>query len=1570
MKSILSRVIALMVLLSMVVAPVSANDSLQAGGPNHQPDRSSFVPEQAKPTKQQFIAEEPAEVISLSKTGRYVILFEKPSLVAVSKDVEQLDATTPQSKTYLETLAKQRNQVLAVAQNTLGRTLTVGFVYDVILNGISVEMSAEEAQLLSTLQGIRKILPVTLEQPDTDAGPTWIGAPGIWTGTSAPASVGTKGEGVLVGILDTGINFDHPSFSDTPEDGFVYTWAGNYLGVCAPTGNPAYATACNKKLIGAYSYTGETVSPEDAEGHGSHTASTVAGNYVTFDFMSVSTTISGVAPHAQIISYDICDPSGCYGDASAAAVQQSILDGVNIINYSISGGKDPYNDIAELAFLEAFGSDIMVAASGGNLRTEPTANGMVNHLSPWVITVAASSHNRKFTNDIDVVQPAGSPYVNLAVIQSTSPVPFPALNDVELKWAGADTASSTAPYADNRQGCNAFPAGFFAGKIALIRRGVCGFVNKLANAQAAGAIGMLAYADNRPPLSMGGLDAATIPAAMLYLSSADAAAFAAYVGANAPVLLDMSVLGRYLNPVWGDIKADFSFRGPSANNLQILKPEITAPGLEILAAVADGVIDADHAVQAALYQGTSMSSPHTAGSGALLSALFPAWSAAQIKSALMLTAETAGLKKEDMSTMADPFDFGSGRVDLGMASLTGLTMDESYDNMLAAEPAKGGDVSALNIASLYNNLCVGECRWTRTFTSVSDAAATFTAVVPAWITASPASFTIAAGGTQAVTFKAVVTGKTADVWAFAYVGFTTDSLFTSGKAVSDVSIPLAVLPVFSNVPAFVRFETHRDADMGTIPNLLALEFIAGNTYESGLVKANLETVQLDPDPTNSSAVDDLSQVFVKRLDIPAYSIRVVAEITQTTAADIDMFLYWDADGNGVLGGVDLNYLVASSATNSALEYINAPKDWIFYNAPDTYFVVVQNWQGAAGDTFTLATGIVPLSPPAGNYDVTVPTTNPAGVPFQIDVAWNVDTEVGDRLYGYFDTCADVACATGAGWVGATDLDIRRLVDDVVKTADVEAAKPGDVITYTIEVTNYADVAVDYTINDVLPAGVTYVPGSVTGGAVYDAGSNAITWAGTVDAPGAPYYNVTNSVTDLTCDTGFGGYADLKTFGINTLASIVGDTKAWTLTPGSVPFNFYGVDYPTISFTDDGFALFDVATNYAGSPWTNQNIPDVAKPNAVVAPLWQDMEIVYDAVTNKGVSLANIGGGIGSVIEYDDIQIFGDPTTTYDFEIVYWHEQDDTPGYPEIIFAYDNINGPLNASTIGLENYGGTAATTYAYNSASFANGYQVCFDLVVPQTTETITFQVTVDQDIVPGELVNYATHSNNQLGTLPEDAQAIVLIDNAPVAVADAYTTAEDTQLVVAAPGVLTNDTDVESDPLTAELVTDVTYGTLALAADGLFTYTPDANFNGEDSFTYNAFDGIYKSAAATVTITVTPVNDAPMAVDDAYGVAENSLLTVSAPGVMTNDVEVDTDNMTVTLVANAANGRLVLLGDGSFTYRPAPDFFGTDTFVYSLVTYPNTNTVQSMWTDEATVTITVTEEVIFNIYLPIVLR
>jgi VCBS repeat-containing protein len=223
------------------------------------------------------------------------------------------------------------------------------------------------------------------------------------------------------------------------------------------------------------------------------------------------------------------------------------------------------------------------------------------------------------------------------------------------------------------------------------------------------------------------------------------------------------------------------------------------------------------------------------------------------------------------------------------------------------------------------------------------------------------------------------------------------------------------------------------------------------------------------------------------------------------------------------------------------------------------------------------------------------------------------------------------------------------------------------------------------------------------------------------------------------------------------------------------------------------------------------------------------------------------------------------------------------------------------------------------------------------------------------GNLYHYEPSSLGDTGLSSPGTQSISHIsfcysgNSAPVAVNDAYSTAEDTVLLVAAPGVLGNDSDVDGDALTAVLVAGPSNGVLTLNADGSFSYTPAANFNGSDSFTYKANDGAADSNVATVSITVTAVNDAPVAVNDAYSTAEDTVLLVAAPGVLGNDSDVDGDALTAVLVAGPSNGVLTLNADGSFSYTPAANFNGSDSFTYKA----NDGAADS---NVATVSITVT--------------
>ncbi|RYC14845.1 LamG-like jellyroll fold domain-containing protein [Nocardioides zhouii] len=173
-----------------------------------------------------------------------------------------------------------------------------------------------------------------------------------------------------------------------------------------------------------------------------------------------------------------------------------------------------------------------------------------------------------------------------------------------------------------------------------------------------------------------------------------------------------------------------------------------------------------------------------------------------------------------------------------------------------------------------------------------------------------------------------------------------------------------------------------------------------------------------------------------------------------------------------------------------------------------------------------------------------------------------------------------------------------------------------------------------------------------------------------------------------------------------------------------------------------------------------------------------------------------------------------------------------------------------------------------------------------------------------------------------------------APVGASDAYGTAEDEPLVVPAPGVLANDTDADGDALTATGVTQPAHGTVTLAANGGFTYTPAAGFFGTDTFTYQASDGTASSAATTVTLTVEegqqPVNTAPVAGDDAYDAVGGEPLVIPAPGVLANDTDADGNVLTTAAVVQPANGEVTVAADGSFTYVSDAGFNGKDVFTY----------------------------------------
>ena len=469
---------------------------------------------------------------------------------------------------------------------------------------------------------------------------------------------------------------------------------------------------CNNKLIGAYRFMAtydaviglidtEFTSARDDDGHGSHTASTVAGN------SNVAATvlgndlglISGVAPRAQVIAYKVCGLDGCFGSDSAAAVEQAIIDGVDVINFSISGGGDPYNDTVEQAFSVAYDNGVFVSASAGN--SGPTAD-TVAHRGPWTMTVGASTHDRGFVADL--VVESGDESLTLDGVSITAGYgPAPVVVAADYDGLADD---------DPEKGmCNTpFPADTFDGQIVVCKRGVIARVTKSFNVAEGGAGGFVLY---NPALQSLATDTHWVPG--IHIQDDAGVALLDFLANNSDVMGTLS--GGVKATVQGDVMAAFSSRGGSGQTLGVSKPDVTAPGVNILA--NNTPYPAEIVGQPGLFQiisGTSMSSPHTAGAGALLAALHPDWTPGQIKSALMMTATVDGLVKEDAVTPVDNFDAGSGRIDLNVAGNPGLSISDSTASFLAYED----NLWNANYPSLYIPNMPGEMTVERTLQSELD----------------------------------------------------------------------------------------------------------------------------------------------------------------------------------------------------------------------------------------------------------------------------------------------------------------------------------------------------------------------------------------------------------------------------------------------------------------------------------------------------------------------------------------------------------------------------------------------------------------------------------------------------------------------------------------------------------------------------------------------------------------------------------------------------------------------------------------------------------------------------------
>ncbi len=1353
-RRMLTLITTLLVVFSLVGPAVATASTPTAGESTAGERQATFEAETATVVKEDPLkgAEDGLFLIRFDEEPAATYRGTEPGLRATSLEVSgarKFESKSPAVEAYTTYLRGVQAERITGIEGLLGRSLDVRFTYVYGNNGIAAEMTVAEARQVLRSPGVKFVQADFERVLETDVGPAFIGADTVW-GTNCD---GFCGEGMIVGIIDTGINPTNPSFADVDANGFDHTnpfGAGNYVGVCdsSNTGgddHKAYDAGfpCNDKLIGAWGFTSVdagngAVSPWDYDGHGSHTASTVAGNVTLATIngndgvISEDLTISGVAPRANIIAYAAC----CTGSALTAAIDQAIADGVDVINYSIgsAGASSLWEDFDTVGYLAARDAGIFVATSAGNSGPDPDTVGSPAD-APWLTSVGASTHNRAYPNTLTVTA-AGQTDLVIVGAGYTS-----GLTGAPIVYAGDfGDALCLEPFAAGT---------WTAGEIVICDRGEIARVEKGQNVLAGGAGGFVLANDVANGDSLVG-DAHYLPG--VHITYDDGVVLKAFVAANPSATADISGAVRDLSPSNGDKMAAFSSRGAN-RAIDIVSPSVTAPGVDIIA--ADGAdLTGSGVISWGFNSGTSMASPHVAGAGALIMGQ-TSWTPAEIQSAMMLSA-VRSVVKEDGVTQADPFDMGSGRVDVAAALAVPFVLNETTAKYEAADPTLGGDPRTLNLASMANSQCVLECEWTRTLKSTGAGVFDLTVVTDSdmvlGVTPSQITFT-GAGETVDVTVTADVTASATGTWMFGWLEFS-PVVVTAAATTADIAMPIAVQSTRGDLPSSVSITTGRDAGSYVVQGLTAITITDFTSIIGGLTLGETTDMSLALDATNEDAFDNVNDgtVGVINFTVASGSNRVVVEVVESEAPDIDLFVGIDTNGDGLPSEDEI---VCQSATGTALEYCSLL-------SPDggNYWAVVQNWESSAeGASDAVSVAVAVVQGDEGNMDVYGPASQGALDPFDVTIVFDEPAmAAGDHWYGSFSVGTD---PDNPSAVGVVPVDVARVRDDVEKTASKTIAANGTEVTYTITVnSNITSKDLSYDLTDVIPEGMTYVEGSVTGGATVEDG--VLSWSGVMptSAGVAGSYEFTTSATDPYCDTGFGGYVNLADFGIAPDGSIVGDTTLFAAFETGDPFNFYGVDYTGVGFSDDGFIVF--GNGYAGSPWLPQAVPDTTAPNNLAAITWFDGELF--ASGTSGTTLATAGPNT-AIIEFDGVQLWSGSDPIMDMQVVISRSVSDDQGAYELVYAFNNVDDTMVAAmgpvTIGTENAdasSGQAFLNLASASGVISNDLVVCANYVPAPDfpPAVITYDVMVDDD-AEGIITNTVSHVNNAPGAKTEEASVDV---------------------------------------------------------------------------------------------------------------------------------------------------------------------------------------------------------------------
>jgi len=925
--------------------------------------------------------------------GRYVVTLADKPLATYQGGVSGLKATKPahgrkvevnsaNGKAYRSFLTSKHAQVAAKVG------AKVDHDYSTTLNGFTASLTSKQVNELTKTAGVVSVVPDQLHVAQDDRKSTDFlklsGKTGVWNALGGTASAG---KGVVVGVVDTGIwpesqSFAGPALGTAPPtaaDPYRPYLSGSttvmqkadgdtFTGSCE-AGEDFTADLCNTKLISA-KYFGDGwlslvppdkradyVSPRDGEGHGSHTASTAAGG-ADVDVAEGGInfgTISGVAPAAKIAVYKALwtgkdgQNSGGLTSDILAAIEQAVADGVDVINYSVGSiFESAHTDPIQLAFLSAASAGVFVSAAGGN--SGPDASTLDN-TSPWVTTVGASTVAPYAGT---VVLGNGQKYAGISTTLATATGSKAFVNGPAVKVTGASDADAL--------GClpGTLDPAKIAGKIVVCERGVGARVDKSTEVKRAGGAGMvLLNLFDQDALG----DSHAVPTVHLNVPGALAVKAYAAAGGGTAELVPGNTSG--VNATYPQM-ADFSSRGPStSSNGDLLKPDLAAPGVNILAAVAPPT---NGGQSFAFYSGTSMAAPHVAGLAALYLAKHPDWSPMAVKSALMTTA--SDVLTSTGAVDSNPFDRGAGEVQPAKMLDPGLVYDSGDVDWLGYLEGSGVDTgtgvpaidpSDYNAPSIAVGQLLGTQTITRRVTAVTPGLYRATVSVPgmkATVTPSILNFT-AAGQTK--TFKVKLTLDTGDS------GATTSGWLTWQGAGKTVRSPIAVVPTSVLAPN----EVSGSGASGSV----SYEATAGKAG-SPIRAYGVVSAPLVPGAVPAGAAD---------ADLPNYPVTVTADTkavqwnikTVDPTGSIWMVLYKVVNGQMQLLSFE------GTGANQASATVAAPSPGVW----GVLAITLSNPPGADTTAYTMQTNVVTASSGRA-LKVSPPVAPAAFTPFQVTASWS------------------------------------------------------------------------------------------------------------------------------------------------------------------------------------------------------------------------------------------------------------------------------------------------------------------------------------------------------------------------------------------------------------------------------------------------------------------------------------------------------------------------------------------------------------------------------------------------------